>query len=167
MAPAPEPPNSPSDLEAIVEKALSSASTLPRFQRHVVGAITFAGYLGLGVFRSGFAAIFLAVAFYGVLQRWVIEEPKPQQIPDAYIWAGVSLITAAIAFAIWWWYIGPASLQRWSTHIWLPLGIVGVALALDRYRRPPTPAGSIGKALADARRRSARRPPPSSPGPEA
>jgi amino acid transporter len=160
--------NSPSDLEATVDKALGNASALTRPHRHVIGLLAFTGYLALALFRSGFAALFLAVAFYGVLQRWVIEEPEHGELPDAYVWAVITGLAAIATFAIWWWYLGSEGLQTWATHVWLPAGVVSVALAFDRHRRRATATESIGQVLSQARRR--RQPPagpPSGPSAEA
>jgi hypothetical protein len=132
-----------SELEEGIERVLGPSHGWSRVQRFGVGVLALAGYLGL--------ALFLAIGFYGVLQQYSIEEPEAGQWADAHIWAAITFVIAALTFSIWWWVLGPAALQTWSTHVWLPLGIVCVALALDRYRRAPTATESIGMALGKAR----------------
>ena len=160
----PLPPDlskSESLFERIFDATLGHHTSLPKPRRYAVSLLGFAGYLALATYSYGFAAL-----FYGILQRWGIEEPSPGELADAYVWAGICGALALGTFAIWWWYLGPAPLQTWSTHVWLPIGIVSVALALDRRRRPPTATESIGRALSAAGRRHRRDTPPPTP-PEA
>jgi hypothetical protein len=151
-----DPDSERSELEDGLERVLGPSHGWSRAQRFGVGALALAGYLGLALFRFGFLALFLAIGFYGVLQQYSIEEPEPGQWADAHVWAAITFVIAALAFSIWWWFLGSAALQAWSTRVWLPLGIVSVALALDRYRRAPTATESIGMALGKAQ---PRRPP--------
>jgi hypothetical protein len=82
-----------------------------------VGSIAFGGYQALATYTSGFGAIALALGFYGILQRWGIEEPNSGEPPDAYVWAALCGFVALGSFAAWWWFLGPPALQAWSTHV--------------------------------------------------
>jgi hypothetical protein len=161
--------HNPLDYGSQLETVIGSTSGWPRAQRHALGVLLFAGYLVLAQFRAGFLGLFLAVAFYGTLQRWVVEEPRAHQIADAYIWAGLTASVVLGAVAIWLSHSGPEWLQTWATHVWFPLGVVAVALALDRVRRRATPAESIGQAFSRGPRRAKPEDPasPGSPGAEA
>jgi len=165
MALPPEFGRPDSLLERLFDHVLGQHSTLPRRSRYVVGALGLAGYLTLSRYVAGFGALALAIGYYGILQRWAIEEPAPGELADAHAWAVVTGMIAIGAFAVWWWFLGPAWLQQWATHIWLPMGVVGVALAFDRYRRPPTATESIGQALSRAGRRPRNASNPSDPPP--
>lgn len=136
-------------------------------RRFGLGGLAFVAYLAAAQLEAGLPAVLLAIGFFLILQRWVIDGPSGPRMGETYLWAVISFLTATATFAIWWWSLGSEALQAWSTHVWLPIGIVSIALALEGYRRPSTPAVAIGQALAQARTRRAPAPPNGEASPEA
>jgi hypothetical protein len=145
-----------SPLEEGVEETFGPSEGWSRGKRMALSSLAMVVYLLLATFEAGFLALLLGVGLFGVLDRWHIDDSPTGRAPDAYLWAGVCAVIAVGTFSIWWWYLGPEELQRWSTHVWFPIAVVSIALAFHRYRRPATPVESIGQALAAARQRHPR-----------
>ncbi len=150
-------------LEGAVERAFGEPHSWSAWRRFGLGMLALVAYLATAQLEGGLPALFLALGFYLVLDRWIIDGPHGPRIAEARLWAALTFLTSAATFAVWWWALGSEALQAWSTHVWLPMAIVSVALVLEGVRRPPAPAIVIGEALARARSRRHQGPDDRSP----
>lgn len=138
------------------DAAAKLAAPVPPLSGHIrlaLGAALLLGYLALGSMLSFRGAWALAVALGVGLHQYAIDETSPTRVADAYLWAAVLLLVAAGLLAVA--LVGePAA---WMTlaagRLWLPLGLTGTALALERHWQSRAAATHLGDALARARRR--------------
>jgi hypothetical protein len=117
------------------------------------GVVLFIGYSVATALAPSRFALWLALAFYLAIRRWVIEEPAPGEFPDAFLGALSILPAAILGFIIYTLGAVDSTVTLAAGRIWLPLGMVGIALSLDRYLRRAL-TRTIGQVLGDADRAS-------------
>jgi len=129
----------------------------PPALRWLLGLGLLASYVGVAGFRQPMTTFWMALALYGGLHQFVIEEVPGARVPDEYRWSLVlALATGALAWVA---HIAPAG-SMWealAAREWFPLGLIALALAFDRRILKPTAAQTIGTAFSSARRAKGER----------
>ena len=141
------------DQNPIVASLIGGPAGWSRPKRLWLGSTLFLGYLIATAVAPSRYALWLALALYLALRRWVITEPEPGRFPDAFLGALAVLPVSILAFLVYTFGSVTSSITFAAGRIWLPLGLVGIALCLDRYlrragtlaRTTGTPAGAPGE----------------------
>jgi hypothetical protein len=121
-----------------------------RSTRFWLGIVLLLGYLVATALAPSRLAIWLALGLYLAIRRWVVEEPAPGEFPDAFLGALSALPVAILALIIYTVGAVDSAVTLAAGRVWLPLGLVGIALCLDRYLRRSKPAETIGQVLGRA-----------------
>jgi hypothetical protein len=147
-----EPATEPIGLARETEARLHAARTRSAFGRLVTGLALVVGYVAVAGFRAPLTTFWLALALYGGLHQFAIEEVPDARVPEEYRWSAfLALVTAALAWVA---HVAPAgsALGGVAAREWFPVGLIAIALAFDRRILKPSAAEGIGAAFANARR---------------